>query len=102
LIQSYYDGKNKKLTYEIYGTSDGRKVVIDNYKQWGAVPAPPDVWIDDPTLPAGKIVKDESRVPGLKTAFDWTVTRNGEIIHKKTFTSNYVPWAAVYRKGTGV
>jgi len=102
LIQSYYDGKNKKLTYEIYGTSDGRKAVIDNYKQWGAAPAPPDVWIDDPTLPAGKVVKDESRVPGLKTAFDWTVTKNGEIIHQKTFTSSYVPWAAVYRRGTGI
>lgn len=101
LIQSYYDDKNKKLTYEIYGTSDGRKAVIDNYKQWGAAPAPPDVWIDDPTLPVGKVVKDESRVPGLKTAFDWTVSRNGEIIHKKTFTSSYVPWAAVYRRGTG-
>jgi len=102
LIQSYYDGVNKKLTYEIYGTSDGRKAEINNYKQWGAAPAPPDVWIDDPTLPAGKIVKDESRVPGLKTAFDWTVTRNGEIIHQKTFTSSYVPWAAVYRRGTGI
>lgn len=101
LIQSTYDGVNKKLTYEIYGTSDGRKTEISNYKQWGAQPAPPDVWIDDPTLPAGKVVKDESRVPGLKTAFDWTVTRNGEVIHKKTFTSSYVPWAAVYRRGTG-
>lgn len=101
LIQSYYDGVNKKLTYEIYGTSDGRKTEISNYKQWGAAPAPPDVWIDDPTLPLGKIVKDESRVPGLKTAFDWTVTRNGEVIHQKTYTSSYVPWAAVYRKGTG-
>ncbi|MBU1117447.1 VanW family protein [Patescibacteria group bacterium] len=101
LIQSYYDGVNKKLTYEIYGTSDGRKTVIENYKQWGAAPAPPDVWIDDPTLPAGKVVQDEHAVPGLKTSFDWVVTRNGEIIRQKTFTSSYVPWAAVYRKGTG-
>lgn len=102
LIQSKYDGVNKKLTYEIYGTSDGRKTVISNYKQWDASPAPPDVWVDDPTLPAGKVVKDESAVPGLKTAFDWTVTRNGEIIHQKTFTSSYTPWAAVYRRGTGI
>lgn len=99
LIQSIYDGKNKKLTYEIYGTSDGRKAEILNYKQWGAAPAPPDVWIDDPTLPVGKVIKDESRVPGLKTSFDWKVTRDGEIIHQKTFVSSYVPWAAVYRKG---
>ena len=101
LIQSYYDGVNKKLTYEIYGTSDGRKAVISNYKQWDAAPAPPDVWIDDPTLPVGKVIQDEHRIPGLKTAFDWTVTRNGEVIHQKTFTSSYVPWAAVYRRGTG-
>lgn len=101
LIQSSYDSKIKKLVYEIYGTSDGRKTEITNYRQWDASPAPPDVYIDDPTLPAGKVVKDESRVPGLKTAFDWKVTRNGEVIHQKTFQSVYTPWAAVYRRGTG-
>jgi vancomycin resistance protein YoaR len=99
LIQSTYDGKIKKLTYEIYGTSDGRKVEISNYRQWDAAPAPPDVWIDDPTLPPGKVVKDESRIPGLKTSFEWKVTRGEEIIHQKTFVSSYVPWAAVYRRG---
>jgi vancomycin resistance protein YoaR len=101
LIQSYYDGVNKKLTYEIYGTSDGRKAEISNYKQWGAASPPPDVWIDDPTLPVGKVIQEEQRIPGLKTAFDWIVTRNGEVINQKTFTSNFVPWAAVYRRGTG-
>ena len=99
LIQSFYDGVNKKLTYEIYGTSDGRKVEISNYRRWGAQPPPPDVYIDDPTLPPGKVVQDEHRIAGLKTAFDWKVTRNGEVIHEKTFTSNFVPWAAVYRRG---
>jgi len=101
LIQSIYDGKNKKLIYEIYGTSDGRKVEISNYRQWDAQPAPPDVWIDDPTLSPGKVVKDESKVPGLKASFEWKVTKNGEVLHQKTFTSAYVPWAAVYRRGPG-
>lgn len=99
LIQSFYDGVKKTLAYEIYGTKDGRKVEISNYKQWDASPAPPDVWIDDPTLPPGKVVKDESKVPGLKTSFDWKVTRDGEILHQKTYVTNYVPWAAVYRRG---
>lgn len=99
LIQSTYDGTNKKLTYEIYGTSDGRKVNISNYRQWDATPAPPDVFIDDPTLPPGKVIQDEHRIPGLKTAFDWTVTRDGEVLHQKTFQSSYTPWAAVYRRG---
>jgi len=99
LIQSHYDGKAKKLTYEIYGTSDGRQVDISNYRQWGAAPPPPAVYVDDPTLPPGKVVQDEQAIPCLKTAFDWKVTRGGEVIHQKTFQSNFVPWSAVYRRG---
>lgn len=100
LIQSVLDMDARRLTYEIYGTSDGRKVEISNYRQWDATPAPPDVWIDDPTLPVGKVIQDEHAIPGLKTAFDWTVTdKNGQVIHQKTFQSNFVPWAAVYRRG---
>lgn len=99
LIQSIYDGVKKSLAYEIYGTKDGRSVEISNYKQWDASPAPPDVWIDDPTLKPGQVVKDESKVPGLKTSFEWKVTKNGEILHSKTYVTNYVPWAAVYRRG---
>ncbi len=99
LIQNTYDGVNKVLTYEIYGTSDGRVTTIDNYRQWGAAPAPPPVYIDDPLLAPGQVIQDERAIPGLKTAFDWKVTRNGETIHQKTFQSSYTPWAAVYRRG---
>lgn len=99
LVQNTYDGKEKRLTYEIYGTSDGREVKISNYRQWGYAAPPPTRYIDDPTLAPGQLVKEETAVPGLKVAFDWTVTRNGEVLHQKTFQSNYVPWAAVYRRG---
>ena len=102
LIQNTYDSQNKKLTYEIYGTSDGRQVEITNYRKWDATPAPPDVYIDDPTLPPGKIIQDEQRIPGLKTAFDWKVLRGGEVLHQKTFQSNFVPWAAVFRRGPSI
>ena len=63
LIRNIYDGDNKKLTYEIYGTSDGRKAEISNYKQWGSAPAPADVYIDDPTLEVGKLIKTEIKFP---------------------------------------
>jgi vancomycin resistance protein YoaR len=103
LIQNIFDLPNRTLTYEIYGTSDGRKSEISNYRQWDSAPPPPDVYIDDPTLPMGKVVQDEKRIPGLKTAFDWTVTdKDGTVIHKKTFQSNFTPWAAVYRRGTKI
>jgi len=100
LIQNILDMDNRRLTYEIYGTNDGRHTEITNYRQWDAQPAPPAVWIDDPTLPSGKIVQDEHAIPGLKTAFDWTVKdKDGKVIHQKTFQSFFAPWAAVYRKG---
>lgn len=103
LVQSILDMTNRRLTYEIYGTSDGRKSEISNYRQWGAQPAPPAIWIDDPTLPVGKTIQDEQAIPGLKTAFDWTVKKaDGSVLHQKTFTSNFVPWAAVYRRGTKI
>lgn len=99
LIQSTYNNTARSLIYRIYGTSDGRKVTISNYKKWGYTQPPPDKYIDDPTLPAGKIVQEEHRVPGLKTAFDWTVERDGQTLHQQTFTSSYTPWPAVYRRG---
>lgn len=99
LVQSTYDGVNKILTYDFYGTSDGRQVVIDNYKKWGWQSAPPTRYIDDPTLPPGKLIREEYAVAGIKTSFDWTVTRQGKIIHQQTFSSSYVPWAAVFRRG---
>lgn len=100
LIQSIFDLDNRRLSYEIYGTSDGRQTEITNYRQWGYQPAPPDVWIDDPTLSPGQVVRDEYAVPGLKTAFDWEVKdKQGNTIHQKTFQSSFVPWAAVFRKG---
>ncbi|MFA5749981.1 MAG: VanW family protein [Candidatus Shapirobacteria bacterium] len=103
LIQNILDMENRRLTYEIYGTSDGRKTEITNYRQWGSQPPPPTVWIDDPTLPVGKTIKDEQAIPGLKTSFDWIVKKaDGSILHQKTFTSNFVPWAAVYRRGTKI
>ncbi len=99
LIQSAFDAVNKVLTYEFYGTSDGRQVDIGNYRKWGWQAPPPTRYIDDPTLPPGKLVQEEHAVAGIKTAFDWTVTRAGETLHQQTFQSNYVPWAAVFRRG---
>ncbi len=99
LVQNTYDSVNKRLTYEIYGTSDGRQVEINNYRKWGHAPPPPTRYIDDPTLEPGKLIQEETAVPGLNVAFDWKVTRGQEVLHQKTFQSNYVPWAAVYRRG---
>ena len=100
LIQSNIDLKKKKLTFEIYGTNDGREVEISKARVWDKVPPLPDLYQDDPTLPIGTIKQVDWKAWGAKAAFDYKVTRNGETIFEKTFFSIYKPWQAVYLRGT--
>lgn len=101
LIQAGTDTKNSKLTFELYGKKDGRTVELSPVKLWDFKPAPPDLYQDDPTLPTGTVKQVDWANPGVKATFDYAVKREGEEIFKKTFFSNFVPWQAVYLRGTG-
>jgi len=100
LIQTKPDWANYKLAFELYGTSDGRKVEFSKTRIWDRVAPPPELRIDDPTLPRGVVKQTEHAIWGAKVAFDWTVTRGEEVIQKRTFYSNFQPWQAVYLVGT--
>ena len=100
LIQTRVDNKKMMLTFEIYGTNDGRVAQVSKPKITNQIAPPPDVYQDDPTLPQGKITQTEHKAWGATVSFNYTVERSGEIIYKKTFTSKYQPWAAVYLRGT--
>lgn len=100
LIQTVYDEKTKYLSFEIYGTQDGRKVETSKARVWEVTPPPPDLYVDDPTLPVGKVVQTEHSANGAKVAFDWKVTRGEEVLQERTFYSVYRPWQAVYLRGT--
>ena len=101
LIQTKVDLVKNYLRIEFYGTGDGRKVSIGNIRLWNQTPPPPDIYQDDPSLPAGTVKQVDWKAWGAKAAFDWKVVRNGEVLQEKTFFSNYRPWQAVYLKGTG-
>lgn len=100
LIQTSHNLRVPSLTFELYGTSDGRKAEILNQKLWGQTPPPPALYQDDPTLPAGTVKQVDFAAWGAKASFEYKVTRNGEILTDRTFTSNYRPWQAVYLQGT--
>jgi len=100
LIQSTVDLKTQTLVFEIYGTNDGRKVTISEPRIWDQVPPPPDLYQDDPSLPAGTVKQVDWKAWGAKVAFTWKVTRSNEILQERTFYSYYRPWQAVYRRGT--
>lgn len=100
LIQAQADTKAKTLTFEIYGTSDGRVSATTKPVVGSTVAPPEDLYIDDPTLPAGTIKQIDWKAWGAKVSFTYTVKRNEEIIFEKIFTSNYRPWQAKFLRGT--
>jgi len=101
LLQTKVDLQNQKLTYEFYGTADGRQVTISKSRIWDQLPPLPDLYQDDPTLPIGTVKQVDWKAWGAKAAFDYKVERNGEVLQNRTFYSNYRPWQAVFLKGTG-
>ncbi|MBI4066522.1 VanW family protein [Candidatus Gottesmanbacteria bacterium] len=100
LIQAKTDTRNMTLTFELYGTSDGRKAEIYNHVVGGITPPPPDLYQDDPTLPVGVVKQVDFSAWGAKASFQYKVTRNGEVLQDSTFVSNFRPWQAVYLRGT--
>lgn len=101
LIQTYANRAANRLTYEIYGTADGRAAKITNHRVWDQQPPPEPLYQDDPTLPAGTVKQIDFAAWGAKAAFDYTVTRSGETLTNHTFHSSFRPWQAVYLRGTG-
>lgn len=100
LIQGKIEGT--RVTFELFGTKDGRQTAIDGpYITSTTEPPAEPLYLDDPTLPAGETKLKEKAVAGSKTYFRYIVTKDGKELHKKTFTSTYVPWQAKYYRGTG-
>ncbi len=102
LIQTQIDLKNLTLTFNLYGTKDGRVVTITKPTLWDYKPAPSDSYADDPTLAIGTIKQVDFAASGIKSTFDYTVTKNSEVINKQTFYSNFEPWQAKFLRGTKI
>lgn len=100
LIQTKSDLNNLSLTFELYGTGDGRTATISNHRIWDVTPPPPDLYQDDPTLPKGAVKQVDFAAWGTKASFHYSVVRNGEILEDTDFFSNFKPWQAIYLRGT--
>lgn len=101
LVQTKVNLEKSTLVFEFYGTSDGRKSEISNFKTWGLKDPPPALYQDDPTLPVGTTKQTEHAIKGIKTSFDYKVVRSDEVLQDRVFYTNYRAWQAVYLRGTG-
>lgn len=101
LIQAYLTPDQDEVTFELYGTSDGRRAVVDKPVVYDVQPAPPPVYVQTNTLPAGTTKKTDTAHPGAKTTVDYKVYKaDGSLMFSQTFNSAYQPWPARYLVGT--
>lgn len=100
LIQAIFDRATSKLTFEIFGTDDGRETTITGPVITSITPAPEPIYQDDPTLPIGQVKQTETAHAGAKTYFKRQVVRNGQTIINETVNTDYVPWPARFLRGT--
>lgn len=100
LLQATFDRERAKLTFEIFGTSDGRKTEILGPYFISTSPPPDPVYEDDPALPAGQVKQVDTAHPGAKVYFLRKVVRGNEVIVDERVNSDYIPWPARFLKGT--
>ncbi|MBI4023318.1 VanW family protein [Candidatus Berkelbacteria bacterium] len=99
LVQGSVSGL--KVTFEIYGTSDGRESSIDGPHTLSTTPAPEAVYEETDQLAVGEEKQVEKPHAGATTVATYTVRRGGEVIHQQTFQSKYKALPARYLRGTG-
>lgn len=100
LVQTKVDEISQQLSFFLYGTRDGRTISLTKPVITNRIPAPPDAYQDDPTLPKGVIKQVDYKAEGSTVSFAREVSKNGKKIISDKFISNYSPWKSVYLRGT--
>lgn len=99
LLTTDVNVKTKKLTYTLWGTSDGRNgsYTPPKVNQWIAAPAETKN-IEDATMEPGK-QKCQSAFSGAKTSFLYTIINPDGTITERTFNSYYRPLPKICTNG---
>lgn len=99
LIFSYFEPGKYTLTFQIFGTKDGREVKIEGPVIENTTPPPEPLYQEDTTLAPGEVKQVDFAAAGAKVTVKRSVIRNGEILINETLRSVYSPWQAVYLVG---
>lgn len=99
LIQTAVDPSLLRLTFYLYGQTDGRTVQMTTPVVSNIIPAPPPIYTDDPTLPKGTLKQVDFAANGATVKFSRTVMKDGKVYLSDSYTSVYQPWAAAYLRG---
>ncbi len=102
LIKPIVDTKKGILIFEFYGTKPGWKVEVGEPQYSNRQPPPPPLYIEDPTMPPGKVVQFDWAVEGLDAKVPRKVwDKDGNLLIDEVLVSKYKPWQAKFRFGPG-
>ena len=97
-VESHIAGT--KITFELYGTSDGRTAQISPTTIVSETPPGDAIYSNTDTLPKGTTKQIEHPHSGAVTSVTYTVMRAGQPINTQTFKSTYRPWPSQFLVGT--
>jgi len=97
VIQGFTKGDT--ITFELYGTSDGRSSTIDGPRTLSTIPPGPDIIVETDTLKPGEKKKLDSAHPGGTAIATYTITYSDGRVDAKEFKSIYKRWPARYLVG---
>jgi vancomycin resistance protein YoaR len=101
LMETYFSGRGRKLTWKFYSTSDGRTVDWDTTGLQNVVEPPEPKYIENGDLGKGEMRQVDWAVAGGDVTISRVVTRNGEVYLSDQFVTHYQPWRDIYEYGPG-
>lgn len=99
LIETEVDVATAMLKFRFYSTQPDYIVVMEGPFESNPVPYPEPIYEQDPSLAPGQKVQVEWPKDGLDVTVYRAIKKDGQEIHRDTFFSRYLPWAARYRVG---
>jgi hypothetical protein len=102
-IISDVDLRTATVSFEIYGSSDGRVTSYEGPQISNKVEPGKATWQFDPKMAAGQKNQLVHGRPGMFVRLTRTITRaDGSQLRRETFSTSYKPWADFWIYGPGV
>lgn len=102
-MYTFYDVNSATLTFEIWGTSDGRTVSYQGPYVKNVVKPGAAIWQYDPKLPRGAVQQLVHGRSGMDVNYLRAVRMpNGSLKHNDNYYTHYQPWADQFLYGPGV
>jgi vancomycin resistance protein YoaR len=101
LMETYFNGPGRSLTWKFYSTPDGRTVTYETTGPTNVTPAPPPVIQVNEELKEGETKQVDWAADGADVTINRVVMRDGKIYFVDQFQTHYEPWRAVCEYGPG-